>query len=258
MERRQSRCFACTGQTSRSWICVCRRPTESTRSRRFARWPTARIIVLTTYGRRCTSFARIQSGSFRISLEKHAANRADRYYPAGACRPSPHPSGNRGRDGRTRRGRCAHQPGTGKLRGVASGSSNKLIAEQLGISEHTVKGHLKSILSRTRRHRPHARSHDRAEARLPRHVKSPRDRSSTAWDPSLQVAIAIDERDAIGARIPLTKLQSFTTGGAGDIPSASSMTCLPKPAWIRSTRTCSRSVAARDKQHCRWLVVGAV
>jgi DNA-binding NarL/FixJ family response regulator len=34
------------------------------------------------------------------------------------------------------------------LRGVASGSSNKLIAEQLGISEHTVKGHLKSILSK--------------------------------------------------------------------------------------------------------------
>jgi len=34
------------------------------------------------------------------------------------------------------------------LRGVAKGSSNKIIAEQLGISEHTVKGHLKSILSK--------------------------------------------------------------------------------------------------------------
>ena len=34
------------------------------------------------------------------------------------------------------------------LRGVASGSSNKIIAEHLGISEHTVKGHLKSILSK--------------------------------------------------------------------------------------------------------------
>ena len=34
------------------------------------------------------------------------------------------------------------------LRGVACGSSNKLIASDLNISEHTVKNHLKSILSK--------------------------------------------------------------------------------------------------------------
>ena len=34
------------------------------------------------------------------------------------------------------------------LRGVANGSSNKIIASQLNISEHTVKNHLKSILSK--------------------------------------------------------------------------------------------------------------
>ena len=34
------------------------------------------------------------------------------------------------------------------LRGVASGSSNKIIASNLNISEHTVKNHLKSILSK--------------------------------------------------------------------------------------------------------------
>lgn len=34
------------------------------------------------------------------------------------------------------------------LRGVADGSSNKLIASDLNISEHTVKNHLKSILSK--------------------------------------------------------------------------------------------------------------
>ena len=34
------------------------------------------------------------------------------------------------------------------LRGVASGSSNKLIASDLNISEHTIKNHLKSILSK--------------------------------------------------------------------------------------------------------------
>jgi DNA-binding NarL/FixJ family response regulator len=34
------------------------------------------------------------------------------------------------------------------LRGVANGSSNKLIASDLNISEHTVKNHLKSILSK--------------------------------------------------------------------------------------------------------------
>jgi DNA-binding NarL/FixJ family response regulator len=34
------------------------------------------------------------------------------------------------------------------LRGVANGSSNKIIASDLKISEHTVKNHLKSILSK--------------------------------------------------------------------------------------------------------------
>ena len=34
------------------------------------------------------------------------------------------------------------------LRGVARGRSNKIIAEELTISEHTVKNHLKSILSK--------------------------------------------------------------------------------------------------------------
>ncbi len=34
------------------------------------------------------------------------------------------------------------------LRGVAKGQSNKLIANDLGIAEHTVKNHIKSILSK--------------------------------------------------------------------------------------------------------------
>lgn len=34
------------------------------------------------------------------------------------------------------------------LRGVAKGNSNKIIASELNISEHTVKNHLKSILSK--------------------------------------------------------------------------------------------------------------
>jgi DNA-binding NarL/FixJ family response regulator len=34
------------------------------------------------------------------------------------------------------------------LRGVARGGSNKLIADELSISEHTVKGHLKNILGK--------------------------------------------------------------------------------------------------------------
>jgi DNA-binding NarL/FixJ family response regulator len=34
------------------------------------------------------------------------------------------------------------------LRRVATGTSNKLIADQLNVSEATVKGHMKSILSK--------------------------------------------------------------------------------------------------------------
>jgi DNA-binding NarL/FixJ family response regulator len=43
------------------------------------------------------------------------------------------------------------------LRGVANGGSNKIIASDLNISEHTVKNHLKSILSKLDAHdRTHA------------------------------------------------------------------------------------------------------
>ena len=34
------------------------------------------------------------------------------------------------------------------LRGVARGNSNKIVADQLNISENTVKNHVKSILSK--------------------------------------------------------------------------------------------------------------
>lgn len=34
------------------------------------------------------------------------------------------------------------------LRGVAKGQSNKLIAAELAITEHTVKNHIKSILAK--------------------------------------------------------------------------------------------------------------
>ena len=68
----------------------------------------------------------------------------------------------------------------------------------------------------------------------------------------------MDEETRIRRAHTFDEIAELYDRGAGDIPSASSMTCLPKPAWIRSTRTCSRSVAARDKQHCRWLAVGAV
>jgi DNA-binding NarL/FixJ family response regulator len=34
------------------------------------------------------------------------------------------------------------------LRGIAKGNSNKIIASSLNISEHTVKNHLKNILSK--------------------------------------------------------------------------------------------------------------
>ena len=60
------------------------------------------------------------------------------------------------------------------LRAVAGGSSNKIIAEHLGISEHTVKGHLKSILSKLgASDRTHAVM-IRVEAWFPRHVGRPR------------------------------------------------------------------------------------
>jgi DNA-binding NarL/FixJ family response regulator len=96
-------------------------------------WPNARIIVLTTYGGDVQALRAFKAGD-TIRLV-HAGHR--RIPQEIAVEMAEH---------------VADDALTGReletLRGVASGSSNKIIAEQLGISEHTVKGHLKSILSK--------------------------------------------------------------------------------------------------------------
>ena len=50
------------------------------------------------------------------------------------------------------------------LRLIAAGNANKEIADQLGITEDTVKGRVKSILVETRRQRPDARGDHRPQA----------------------------------------------------------------------------------------------
>jgi len=111
-------------------------------------WPTARIIVLTTYGGDVQALRAFKAGASGYLLKSmlrtelidtirlvHAGHR--RIPQEIAVEMAEHVAD----DALTSRE-------LETLRGVASGSSNKLIAEQLGISEHTVKGHLKSILSK--------------------------------------------------------------------------------------------------------------
>jgi DNA-binding NarL/FixJ family response regulator len=59
------------------------------------------------------------------------------------------------------------------LRLIAAGNANKQIADQLSITEETVKGRVKNILSKFGRQRPNPGGHDRAEAGHHRTLVSP-------------------------------------------------------------------------------------
>src|SRR6201994_847084 len=111
-------------------------------------WPAAKIIVLTTYGGDVQALRAFKAGASGYLLKSmlrtelidtirlvHAGHR--RIPQEIAAEMAEHVAD----DGLTDRE-------IETLRGVARGNSNKTIAEILGISEHTVKGHLKSILSK--------------------------------------------------------------------------------------------------------------
>jgi DNA-binding NarL/FixJ family response regulator len=110
--------------------------------------PAARIIVLTTYGGDVQALRAFKAGASGYLLKSmlrtelidtirlvHAGHR--RIPQEIATEMAEHVAD----DGLTERE-------IDTLRAVARGNSNKSIAENLGISEHTVKGHLKSILSK--------------------------------------------------------------------------------------------------------------
>jgi DNA-binding NarL/FixJ family response regulator len=113
-----------------------------------SQWPAAKIIVLTTYGGDVQALRAFKAGASGYLLKSmlrtelidtirlvHAGHR--RIPQEIAAEMAEHVAD----DGLTDRE-------IETLRGVARGNSNKTIAETLGISEHTVKGHLKSILSK--------------------------------------------------------------------------------------------------------------
>jgi DNA-binding NarL/FixJ family response regulator len=113
-----------------------------------SQWPAAKIIVLTTYGGDVQALRAFKAGASGYLLKSmlrtelidtirlvHAGHR--RIPQEIAAEMAEHVAD----DGLTDRE-------IETLRGVARGNSNKTIAEILGISEHTVKGHLKSILSK--------------------------------------------------------------------------------------------------------------
>ena len=133
-------------------------------------WPTARIIVLTTYGGDVQALRAFKAGASGYLLKSmlrtelidtirlvHAGHR--RIPQEIAVEMAEHVAD----DALTSRE-------LETLRGVASGSSNKIIAEQSRyLGAHRQRTSQEHSLE-ARRQRSYARSHDRAEAWLPRHV----------------------------------------------------------------------------------------
>jgi len=113
-----------------------------------AEFPDARIIVLTTYAGDVQALRALQAGAqgylLKSSLRKELVDTV-RGAMAGRRRIAAEVAGEI----------AAHAGDTPLsareieiLRGVAAGNSNKIVAAQLGISEETVKAHMKSILAK--------------------------------------------------------------------------------------------------------------
>ncbi|WP_158942960.1 response regulator transcription factor [Granulicella sp. S190] len=111
-------------------------------------FPSARIVVLTTYGGDIQALRAFKAGAVGYLLKSMLRTElidTVRLAHAGMKRIPPEIAQemavHAGEDVLTIRE-------IEVLRDVAKGSSNKVIAMRLAISEHTVKGHLKSILSK--------------------------------------------------------------------------------------------------------------
>ncbi|MBN8738973.1 MAG: response regulator transcription factor [Xanthomonadaceae bacterium] len=113
-----------------------------------AEFPGARIIVLTTYAGDAQALRALQAGAqgylLKSSLRKELVDTV-RGVMAGRRRIAAEVAGEI----------AAHAGDTPLsareieiLRGVAAGNSNKIVAARLGISEETVKAHMKSILAK--------------------------------------------------------------------------------------------------------------
>lgn len=113
-----------------------------------AEFPDARIIVLTTYAGDVQALRALQAGAqgylLKSSLRKELVDTV-RGAMAGRRRIAAEVAGEI----------AAHAGDTPLstreieiLRGVAAGNSNKIVAAHLGISEETVKAHMKSILAK--------------------------------------------------------------------------------------------------------------
>ena len=110
--------------------------------------PQARHIVLTTFRGDVRASQAIQAGAtgylLKAALRNNLIDAIRTVYAGGFCVPAEvatqlarHVSDNKltGRE-------------VGVLREVAAGCSNKIVADHLGISEDTVKGHIRSILAK--------------------------------------------------------------------------------------------------------------
>ncbi len=109
--------------------------------------PQARIIVLTTAVGDVQAVRAFKAGAVGYLL-KNLSDGAGGNDPPGSQRTEAHPPEIAQQIAEHAADDSITTRELEVLRGVANGSSNKIIASDLGISEHTVKNHLKSILAK--------------------------------------------------------------------------------------------------------------
>ena len=111
-------------------------------------FPRARIVVVTSYGGDVQAVRAFKAGAvgylLKSTLRKELIDTI-RSVHAGLRRIPPDIAGEIAKH-------IAEESLTERelsiLKAVSGGNSNKIVADQLGITEHTVKGHMKSILSK--------------------------------------------------------------------------------------------------------------
>ena len=111
-------------------------------------FPDAKIVVLTTYKGDVQILRALKAGATRLPPENHVSQRTRGNDPSGSCRKRALSSEASYEIAEHATDDALTPAEIAVLRLIAAGNANKQIADQLSITEETVKSRVKSILSK--------------------------------------------------------------------------------------------------------------